>query len=252
MRACSSVFYPAGGVGCSWCSHLRQAVSITQQPTHQHLLPIPPSYLNIRWLAWKPCRVHRLAVVTPMTQTRLDRSSGGPATNGQEIAFLCEQGQVEKALDALIHLEERGIAPATGMFRTILKSCIARKALAQAKRVHAHLARRGLELTGTLGECMVNTLVKCGGLQDALEVFYGLPYRTVVSWTIIISAHCKAGRGQLALEMYQQMREEGIQPDKYTFISLFGACSTTFDLAKGLRGESSEALRTDAATRGDL
>lgn len=138
-------------------------------------------------------------------------------------------------MDALFTMDQHGIVPSVEMYRSLLKACTKRKALAEAKQVHAHLARHGLESTRFLGESAVKTLVKCGGLRYALEVFGRLPKRSVVSWTAVIAGYVDCGQGPAALALYQSMQEDGVQPNAYTFVSLLGACSSIGDLEKGKR-----------------
>lgn len=151
----------------------------------------------------------------------------GPA---EVFRSLCDDGQLDKALNILLHMEP---VPSVNMYRSLLKACTKRKAVLIAKRVHAHLAERGLESTRLLGEEVVNTLAKCGSLEDALEVFHRLQHRNVFCWTAVISAYVNAGLGREALRMYEQMQAEAVQPNRFTFVSLIRACSGTANLMDG-------------------
>lgn len=146
---------------------------------------------------------------------------------------LCEDVQLDSELRDLFRNDEHGNAPTVKTYRILLKRCAKRKALADAKRVYNHLAKQGLELASSLGEFLVTTLVKCGGLQDALQLFYRLPHRTVFSWSAIIDGYTMCGQGQDALNMYQLMQQEHVEPNTYTFVSLLKACSMLRDLDKG-------------------
>lgn len=153
-----------------------------------------------------------------------------PGENGSQ------REQLDEDLDAL---DERGAVPSLQMYKSLLRTCSKRKSLTRAKRIHAHLANHGLESTSFLGESVVCTLVTCGGLGDALEVFRRLPFRTVVSWTAIISGYANAGHGDEALRMYQCMQQEGLEPDKFTFVSLIKACNSVANL-KGIHADASK------------
>ncbi|KAH7281258.1 hypothetical protein KP509_36G038100 [Ceratopteris richardii] len=77
------------------------------------------------------------------------------------------------------------------------------------------------------------TLAKCGAVDDARVLSASLPYLTVFSWTAILFAYADSGRGEEALEAYQCMQKNGIEPDSFTFVSLFKACSSIQDRDKG-------------------
>lgn len=154
---------------------------------------------------------------------------------GDEIKGLCEEGHLEKAMDVLQCMNQQGIVPSEQMYGSLLKLCTKRKALAHARRVRSHLAKHGLDSTRFLGEYLVQTLVRCGGLQDALDVFRRLQTRTSFSSTALIWAFAGAGRSKEAIEVYRRMQEEGLEPDKYTFISLLKACGSMSNLEQGRR-----------------
>lgn len=159
-----------------------------------------------------------------------------------QLHSFCEDGQLDKALDVLVHMDQQGTVPSVNMYRSLLKVCTKRKALAQAKQVHLHLVKNGLESTRFLGESVVSTLVKCGSLEDALDVFERLPTRTVYSWTALICGYTNSGQSQAALRMYRSMREAGLEPDKFIFVNLLKACANTANLDEGRRVHAEAAL----------
>jgi len=47
----------------------------------------------------------------------------------------------------------------------------------------------------------------------------------VVTWNAMIGGYAIHGHGKEALKQFEQMREEGVQPDDITFVCLLSACS---------------------------
>jgi pentatricopeptide repeat protein len=80
---------------------------------------------------------------------------------------------------------------------------------------------------------------KCGSLEDALKVFNKMPSRDVVTWNAMIGGYAIHGHGKEALKQFEQMREEGVQPDDTTFVCLLSACSHSGLVDEGLRFYSS-------------
>lgn len=73
---------------------------------------------------------------------------------------------------------------------------------------------------------------KFGMLDDALELFGGMPQRNVVSWTTVVAALANApGRKKEALRFLVEMRRDGVAANSYTFSSVLGACGTPGVLA---------------------
>lgn len=116
---------------------------------------------------------------------------------------------------------------------TFLKECIKLKALTQARRLHAHIFLLISEPSILLQEHLVLTFAKLGGLDDALYMFNRLLRQTVFSWTAVISGYADYGQAYEAIHMYEHMLKEGVEPDRFTFISLFQACGSIGNLELG-------------------
>eukprot|EP00250_Pteridium_aquilinum_P015153 c22412_g1_i1 orf=86-3610(+) len=159
----------------------------------------------------------------------------------REIQKFCHLGQLDTALPLLLHAEERGDFPSESSYRSLFKAC---SKLHDVKKLQAHLARCNLELSHPLGELLVVALLKCGGIEDALQVFHALPQHTVFSWSAVISHYADCSNGLEALRLYGYMQEEGVEPNEYTYVALFKACGSIPDLKMGT------TLHADARTKG--
>ncbi|KAI5059976.1 hypothetical protein GOP47_0024396 [Adiantum capillus-veneris] len=96
-------------------------------------------------------------------------------------------------------------------------------------------------------EHLVLGFAKLGGLDDALFVFNRLVRRTAFSWTAMITGSADYDQGYQAIDMYQCMLMEGVEPDRFTFISLFKACGIIGYLKQG-KELHLEAQRMDLAS----
>lgn len=158
----------------------------------------------------------------------------GKVADERLLQTLCEEGNLDKAIDFLPLYEQQGSVPIE-TYSYVVRACIKKKSLGEAKRVLAHIAKSGLESHFYLGESLVDMLVQCGSFTDALELFERISRRTVFSWTVIISAHTKQGQHQQALKLYGQMQAERVRPNKHTFRSLVKSCSVLGDVEVGRR-----------------
>jgi pentatricopeptide repeat protein len=50
-----------------------------------------------------------------------------------------------------------------------------------------------------------------------------MPIHNVFAWNAMILGYFKYGQGKIALEVYQQMQQEGVQPDSVTFVGVLNA-----------------------------
>ncbi|KAH7422715.1 hypothetical protein KP509_12G021700 [Ceratopteris richardii] len=117
----------------------------------------------------------------------------------------------------------------------LLKTCMASKTPSFARQVYAHLLQFSSGVTCLLADYLAVTFAKCGATEDASALFKSLRRRTVLSWTAMITALGDCGRGEDALQMFQLMQEDGVEPDSYTFVSLFKACCLSKNLQEGMR-----------------
>jgi pentatricopeptide repeat protein len=51
----------------------------------------------------------------------------------------------------------------------------------------------------------------------------------------MILGHVKCGQGQKALELFQQMQQEGVRPDSVTFVGVLNAYASVVALERGRR-----------------
>ncbi|CAK9855822.1 unnamed protein product [Sphagnum jensenii] len=64
-------------------------------------------------------------------------------------------------------------------------------------------------------------------------MFKKMPSRDVVTWNTMILGRVKCGQGQKALELFQQMQQEGVRPNSVTFVGVLNACASVLALEDG-------------------
>ena len=113
-------------------------------------------------------------------------------------------------------------------------SHVQRKAIHNAKLIFAHISSYNpSDLDGIVGPNLVVTLAKCGDIEEAMKISNGLHRRSVSSWIALISSYVERGDGKKALELYEDMIEDGIEPNGHTYVSLFKACDMLEDVNLG-------------------
>ncbi|XP_058074751.1 pentatricopeptide repeat-containing protein At4g39530-like [Magnolia sinica] len=116
----------------------------------------------------------------------------------------------------------------------ILSACAGSAALMQGMCIHAHIVRSGLESDVSVGNSLVDMYAKCGSIRDSSKVFDTMVIRDVVSWNAMVSGYAQHGCANKALELFEQMQREGIQPDHITYIAVLSACSHVGLVDKGI------------------
>ncbi|KAH9571029.1 hypothetical protein CY35_02G072600 [Sphagnum magellanicum] len=148
-------------------------------------------------------------------------------------------GQGQKALELFRQMQEEGVQPAPLTLVGVLNACASVVALEEGRRAHDWVIKSGWDSIVFVGNSLIDMYAKCGSLEDALKVFNKMPSRDVVTWNAMIGGYAIYGHGKEALKQFEQMREEGVQPDDTTFVCLLSACSHSGLVDEGLRFYSS-------------
>ncbi|KAH8958034.1 hypothetical protein BDL97_07G123400 [Sphagnum fallax] len=143
----------------------------------------------------------------------------------------CGQGQ--KALELFRQMQQEGVQPDSATFVAALNACASVAALEEGRCIHNQIIQSCLELDVFVGSSLVDMYAKCGNIEDAWTVFNKMPSRNVVTWTAMVLGHVKCGQGQKALELFQQMQQEGVQPNSVTFVGVLNACASMIALEEG-------------------
>lgn len=141
------------------------------------------------------------------------------------IGGYVKNGQEEEALDLFVRMQKRGILPNNLTIATVLRACSSLAALEQGKQIHGLALKYGFGLGIPLGSALSTMYAKSGDLEDCSLVFRRMPQRDVIAWNSVISGFSQNGCGMEALDLFEEMKQEGTEPDSVTFINLLFACS---------------------------
>ncbi|XP_020586856.1 pentatricopeptide repeat-containing protein At1g19720 [Phalaenopsis equestris] len=135
--------------------------------------------------------------------------------------------QWEEVVGLFHHMVLEGINPDAFLLPKILQACANIEDVVTGKLLHSLTIRLGFLEESHVGNSLLNMYAKCGDLITAKKFFDKLDVRDRVSWNSIISAHCHCGRNDEALKLFEQMRNEGIEPCLITWnilISSYSQC----------------------------
>jgi pentatricopeptide repeat protein len=142
-------------------------------------------------------------------------------------------GQDQKALELFRQMQQEGVLPDSVTFVGVLNACASLVALEEGRCAHEQIIQSGWDSDVFVGSSLVDMYAKCGSMEDAERVFYKMPSRNVVTWNAMILGHVKCGQGQKALELFRQMKQEGVPPDSVAFVGVLNACARVVALEEG-------------------
>ncbi|KAF8392445.1 hypothetical protein HHK36_022787 [Tetracentron sinense] len=173
------------------------------------------------------------------------------------ISGLAQNQFYEDSLSMFLKMPCGSVCPNTLTYLSLLQACSGLQALrgGRGRQIHGLVLKSGSaeELNGVsitvilvgfaqtgLEEKALKLFVKivkkgieCGGLGESIKVFNRMPMRNSVSWNSMIVAFARHGNGSRALQLYKEMRLEGVEPTDVTFISLLHACSHVGSIVEG-------------------
>ncbi|MCO5563929.1 hypothetical protein L7F22_017581 [Adiantum nelumboides] len=149
------------------------------------------------------------------------------------ITAYAHYGKSKSALHLFQRLYLESGLPNDVTFINVLSACSQLADLTTGRLVHILICGSGLESSLTVGTALINFYAKSNDLKSALDLFHRLGQHDVASWTSLISAYGHLAEGEVALHLYRQMQQEGIQPNKLTTQSILSAIANKLLLKEG-------------------
>lgn len=132
----------------------------------------------------------------------------------------------EEALIIFLELRRTSLdSPNEFILASIIRACSQLGSVNYGAQVHNLAMKTGFDHDVYVGTSLIDLYSRNGSIEEARLVFEGLPEKSAVTWTIIIAGYAKF-RSEISLQLFSQMRETDVFPDKYVLSSVLAACST--------------------------
>ena len=128
---------------------------------------------------------------------------------------------------------EQGINVDSYTYVDVLKRCLKEKDLKVAREVHYCIIKSRMEQDKYVASSLLSVYIGCGSLQDARQVFDALAKKGVIHWNVMIGGYVQHNRGKDAMQLFHQMRQEHVQADEITYLSILKACASPLSLKQG-------------------
>ncbi|GMY34920.1 pentatricopeptide repeat-containing protein [Fagus crenata] len=142
------------------------------------------------------------------------------------VSMYTQHGYSEQALivfsEFLMSCDEN---PNEYILASAIRACTHLGGVYHGAQLHCFVVKTGFEQDVYVGTSLIDFYAKNGDMDEARLVFDVLVEKTAVTWTTIITGYTKSGRGEVSLQLFEQMRETDVVPDKYVLSSVLSACS---------------------------
>lgn len=140
------------------------------------------------------------------------------------IAGYAESNQPNEALSLFSDMQEHGVSPDEVTVLSAISACANLGSLDKAIWIQSFTEKNGLSKILRICNALIDMFAKCGGITVALKIFNEMPHKDVITWTSMIAAFAMHGDGKSALVLFEKMKNEGVEPNKVTFLNLLYAC----------------------------
>ncbi|CAN4088437.1 unnamed protein product [Withania somnifera] len=116
----------------------------------------------------------------------------------------------------------------------VVKACAKKSLASEGKQAHALVIKLGYKSIIFLQTSLIDMYAATTNVADVHKVFDEIPNKNVVCWTSLISAYVQNQKSYRAIEIFRQMKMDGVEPDQVTFTVALSACADLGALDKGV------------------
>ncbi|KAL6651736.1 hypothetical protein ACP70R_010661 [Stipagrostis hirtigluma subsp. patula] len=136
-----------------------------------------------------------------------------------------QEGQLKEAMELFRRFWSSGVRADAHVLSSVVGIFADFALIEQGRQVHCYTIKNPHGLDVSVANSIVDMYLKCGLTDEAERRFREMPARNVVSWTAMINGLGKHGHGREAIDMFEEMRAEGVEPDEVAYLALLSACS---------------------------
>lgn len=163
------------------------------------------------------------------------KGKGSPVTWNSMISGYIENDQHENAIKLYIDMRRLSISQTRSTFSALLRACSCLGALQQGEQIHCQLTKTPFEFNVYVGTALVDMYSKCGRIADAQASFMRISNPNVAAWTALIYGYALHSLGSEAILLFEQMLDQGINPNAATFVAVLSACTGAGLVNEGMK-----------------
>lgn len=150
------------------------------------------------------------------------------------IAGFSNLGVGEEAFMCFRSMRRAGLVVDFYSFSSVLKALGKSSSLEEGKQIHCLVSKTWHSRNLYVQNGLVSMYARCGKIDKAKKVFSLMDEHDLISWNSLLTGCAQHGHGREAIQMFEQMRTSGVNPNPTTFLAALTACSHVGLLEKGL------------------
>ncbi|XP_042488050.1 pentatricopeptide repeat-containing protein At4g04370-like [Macadamia integrifolia] len=169
-------------------------------------------------------------ILGTLKKPRLISSLNTTKSSNELINRLSASGAHREVLHVYSCMLRDDTLPDAHTFPSLLKACTSIGLPSHGLSIHQRIIVDGYSSDAYIATSLINMYAKFGKTHVACQIFDTMPERSLVPWTAIIGCHSRAGQVDMAFSVYNQMRQEEIQPNSVTLLGLLFGISQLIQL----------------------
>jgi len=140
------------------------------------------------------------------------------------IAGYMHNGNATEAISAFHEMRRENLKPTLVTLVSIIPAVAQLASLRDGLALHSVVIRTGFESHVPIGNSLIDMYSKCGRIDCAQNFFNWMDYRDTVSWNVMLAGYATHGLSEDSIELFTEMRDNGIKADSVSFVSVLSAC----------------------------
>ncbi|OVA10988.1 Pentatricopeptide repeat [Macleaya cordata] len=128
------------------------------------------------------------------------------------------------SLHLLSEMGRIGLKYDTVSFIGVLTACTNLTEINKGKEIHGFLVRNLFDSHLFIANSLLDLYTKCGRTDVARRVFDRIPNKDVASWNTMISGYGMEGEIDIAIDLFDAMRDGAVEYDSVSYIAVLSAC----------------------------
>ncbi|XP_061338365.1 pentatricopeptide repeat-containing protein At2g37320-like [Gastrolobium bilobum] len=140
------------------------------------------------------------------------------------IAGFAQEWRVDICLELFHQMRGSTLKPNNFTYTSLLSACMGSGALGHGRGAHCQIIQMGFHSYLHIDNALIAMYSKCGVIDDALYIFENMVGRDVVTWNSMISGFAQHGLAREAINLFEEMIRQSVNPDAVTYLSVLSSC----------------------------
>ncbi|CAO2202401.1 unnamed protein product [Urochloa humidicola] len=144
------------------------------------------------------------------------------------ISGYAQAGRYAETLELFRSMQSTSsIPPNEVTMVSVLSACAHLAALEEGRWAHTFIDKHKMILDNefNLGAALIDMYAKCGRTDMAVKIFHSLDQKNVSAWNTLITGLAVNGDALQCIDVFEQMKRSGENPNGITFVSVLTACA---------------------------